>query len=117
MPRGLPSRITAEAGRRSQLVRVVVYLERGALEDLELLIRDRDPWASRSEIVRQAVSWLRARRAADLVRLRAAQAHRAARAAEEQRALAISRQDRDQEQAADLVADALALINTKGSDG
>ncbi|WP_249009663.1 hypothetical protein [Conexibacter sp. DBS9H8] len=96
---------------------MVVYLELGALEDLELLVRDRDPHASRSEIVRQAVSWLRARRAEDLVRLRAVQQRRAAQAAEDARALMLSRQDRDRAQAEDTLTAALAIIHTKGSDG
>lgn len=116
MPRGLPRRASEEAARRSQLVRVSVRLELGALEDLELLMRYRHPGLSRAAVIREAVTWLRAREAASLVRYRDVDDRRRRRAREEARALALSRQERDQGDAADRLAAALAIARgpTKG---
>jgi len=52
------------------LVRVHLVLKREALEDLERLVRYRHGGRSRSEVVREAISWLRAKEAAWLLRAR-----------------------------------------------
>lgn len=59
-----------------QLVRVVVYLPQRAIEDLELLRLYRHGRESRSQVVREAVMWLRAREAAWILSQRRAQAKR-----------------------------------------
>ena len=93
----------------SDRVRVVVYLDRAALEDLELLVGYRHGVSSRSEVVRQAVMWLRAKEAAWLLRARSYERHQAARLAEDERARKLSREERERvdEQAA--IAEAVRL--------
>jgi hypothetical protein len=91
------------------LVRVVVYLELTALEDLELLVHYRRGGSTRSAIVREAISWLRAREAAWLIRAKHQERVQARRAAEDARALAIARADRDRIAVEQLVDQALAI--------
>jgi hypothetical protein len=92
------------------LVRVVVYLELTALEDLELLVHYRRGGSTRSAIVREAISWLRAREAAWLIRTKRQQQLQTRRAAEDARALAMARADRDRIAVEQLVDQALAIV-------
>ena len=57
-------------------IRVVVYLDRAALEDLEDLIHYRHGHNSRSAVVREAIMWLRAKEAGWLLRAERAAAKR-----------------------------------------
>lgn len=93
----------------SPLVRVVVYLELAALEDLELLVRYRRGGATRSAVVREAIDWLRARHAAWLIRAKRQERVQARRAAEDARAVAITGADRDRIAVEQLVDQALAI--------
>lgn len=52
------------------LVRIHLVLDREALEDLERLMRFRHGEVSRSEVVREAIRWLRAKEASWLLRAR-----------------------------------------------
>lgn len=91
------------------LVRVVVYLELTAVEDLELLVRYRRGGSTRSAIVREAISWLRAREAAWLIRAKRQKQLQARRAAEDARAATIARADRDRMAVEQLVDQATAI--------
>lgn len=107
MPKGIPKRVT-DAWERDQaepMVRVVVYLKRRAIEDLELLMRYRHDVRSRSEVVREAVLALRAREAAFLMRARDNDERRRRKAAELER----PREERDRVAASELVAEAVAI--------
>lgn len=79
------------------LVRVVVYLERAAIEDLELIRRYRHGPQSRSEVVREAVSWLRAKEARWLLGARRQAERREREAAELQAARERSWEQRERE--------------------
>lgn len=109
MPRGTPRRVTDEHQRRGELVRVVLRLERGAVEDLEVLCRHHYGDRSRSAAVRRAVEWLLAREAAQVVRAHELDRRRAEREAEEARAIALSRARRDEERAAATLDGALTI--------
>lgn len=111
MPKGIPRRVS-DAWEREQaapLVRVVVYLERRAVEDLELLMRYRHGVASRSQAVREAVLAMRAREAAYLVRARGQEERRRQEAAELEAARSLSREERERAGTECLVAEALAI--------
>ncbi len=112
----LPRRIQAEASRREEWVRTVVVLHRGQLEDLELLVRHRSPKASRSEIVREAIMWLQARRAMEIVRSRDIEQRHAERRAREAEAISFSRQERDGRDQKHELEHALALIDAVRGD-
>jgi hypothetical protein len=92
------------------LVRVVVYLELVALEDLELLVRYRRGGSTRSAIVREAIGWLRAREAAWLIRAKRQEELQARRATEDARAVAIARADRDRMAVEQLVDQAVVIV-------
>jgi hypothetical protein len=109
MPTGVPRRVTEEHARRGELVRVVVLLERGALEDLEVLCRHHYGAETRSAVVRRAVGLLLAREALQVVRGHDVDRRRAERAAEEARALVVSRELRDEQRAAATVEGALRV--------
>jgi hypothetical protein len=74
---------------------VTVWLDRKAVEDLQLLARYRHGEASRSATVRRAVEWLLAKEAAWLTRERRAEQLRQDAAAELRRALALPRDERE----------------------
>ncbi len=84
-----------EFDRREEWVRAVVVLRRGQIEDLELLVRHRNPKANRSQIVRDAVGWLLAREAMQLIRARDIESRQAEREAREAEAIAYSRRERE----------------------
>jgi hypothetical protein len=109
MPRGIPRRVSDawEAEQAAPMVRVVVYLERRAIEDLQLLVRYRHGAGSRSEIVREAVLAMRAREAAYLVRARRWEERRRREAAERD----CSRSERDQLAELELVAEAVRIAS------
>jgi hypothetical protein len=109
MPKGTPRRVTQEHERRGELVRVTVQLERGALEDLEVIVRARRRGLTRSAVVAEAVGWLLAREAGALVRERAVEQRRARREHEAARAAAQSREDCDEEDRLATVSKALEL--------
>jgi Arc/MetJ-type ribon-helix-helix transcriptional regulator len=116
----MPRRVTEEARRRSEPVSVTVLLERGSLEDLDVLCRHHYGDASRSDVVRRAVSTLLAREAAQVIRGHEIDRRHAEKAAEEARAIALAREERDQEQQQTTLAGALAisaLRNPTGGDG
>lgn len=94
-PRGTPKRVVDEAARRSERVRVVVWLERGQIEDLQVILSVRRGRVTRSAVVREAVGWLLAREANSLVRHRQVAARRRQREAEEARAVRLSRAERE----------------------
>jgi Arc/MetJ-type ribon-helix-helix transcriptional regulator len=106
MPRGYPKKFELE---REPLVRVVVYLERRALEDLELLVRWRGLGRSRSEIVRDAVRSALAHHASHVIRLRRRQQRQ--RLERDQLALVASMTPEDRDWAAreQLVGDAIDI--------
>ncbi len=114
MALGTPSRVTAEFERRSELVAVTVRLERGSVEDLQALCLHHYGHQNRSEVVRLAVRLLLAREAAQVIRSHDIERHRAERAAEEARALAVAREHRDQERAEATLEGALAIARTSG---
>ena len=106
MPRGHPKRWEIE---REPLIRVVVYLERHALEDLELLVRWRGLGKTRSEIVRAAVRSALAHHATHVIRLRN-RAERQRREREElERALSMTPEDRDWADRRAVVAEAVSI--------
>jgi len=111
MPRGIPRRVSDawEAEEAAPLVRVVVYLERQAVADLELLMRYRHGVTSRSQIVREAVLAMRAREAVYLVRARAQEERRRREVADLEAALALPREERDRAESEAVVAQALAI--------
>jgi hypothetical protein len=109
MPRGIPRRVTAEFARRGELRSVTVSLEVGALEDLEALCRHHYGDGNRSQVVRRAVTLLLAREAAQVVRAHEIDRRHAEREAEEARAIAIAREQRDQEQELATVKEAVAI--------
>lgn len=105
MPRGYPE------FEREPMVRVVVYLERQALEDLELLVRWRGLGNTRSEIVRDAIWSALAYHARQVIRLRQ-RAERQRREREElQRALTMTPEDRDWADRQALVAEAVSIAS------
>jgi hypothetical protein len=109
MPTGTPQRVTDEFERRGELVRVTVSLERGALEDLEALCRHHYGAGNRSETVRRAIALLLAREAAQVVRARSIERRHAERAAEQERALLLARDERDRDQTQATLSDALGI--------
>lgn len=80
-------------------VRVVLLLDRDALADLDLMISHRLGPRSRSELVREAIGWWRAKNAAWIIRARSIDERRARLAAEEERAIRVTRAERDREAA------------------
>jgi hypothetical protein len=98
-----------EFERRGELVRSVLWLRRGQIEDLELLVRHRQPGATRSEVVRGAVTWLLAREAMALIRARGIDARKAEVARLEAEALAVSRQEREARDQEHELENALAI--------
>jgi hypothetical protein len=113
MPAGTPKRVTDEFERRGELVRVTVRLERGVLEDLQVLCRHHYGDRTRAAVVRRAVGLLLAREAVQVARGYAIERRRAEKSAEEARAIAIAREDRDQEQGAATLAGALRIAGLK----
>ncbi|HWE07808.1 MAG TPA: hypothetical protein VG325_00545 [Solirubrobacteraceae bacterium] len=97
---------------RAPLVRVVVWLDAAALEDLELLARYRHGGQSRSAVVRGAVDWLRAKEAAWLMRSRRQHELRAQEAAE--LAQALSAPERERLEAEALLDAAIDVIRRHG---
>jgi metal-responsive CopG/Arc/MetJ family transcriptional regulator len=115
MPVGTPRRVSDEFGRRGELVRVTVWLQRGALEDLEVLCRYHYGDRRRSEVVRRAVTALLAREAVQVMRGHEVERRRAERAAEEARAVAVAREDRDVVDQEHELEQALSIA--RGADG
>lgn len=109
MPTGVPKAVIAEFERRGQSVRVTVVLERGVLEDLDALCRHHYGDATRSEVVRRALRLLLAREAAQVMRGHSIDRRRAEKAAEEARALAAAREERDRERESVTLAAALTV--------
>jgi Arc/MetJ-type ribon-helix-helix transcriptional regulator len=106
MPRGRPKRWEFE---REPMVRVVVYLERQVLEDLELLVRWRGLGKTRSEIVRAAIRSALAHHATHVIRLRN-RAQRQRREREElERALTMTPEDRDWANRQAVIAEAVSI--------
>jgi len=95
--------------RRNARVRVELQLDGDVLEDLELLRHYRHGHATRSEVVREAIGWLRAREAAWLIRAHEAQRNRRQREQELERARQEPREDRDRQEGQALVVEALAI--------
>jgi Arc/MetJ-type ribon-helix-helix transcriptional regulator len=116
MPTGTPRRVT-EAFERSDFVRVTLVLDRRVLEDLELLLEHRHGARSRSEVVREAIRWLRAREAASIVQLRGIQERKADAAAREAEAIAHSRAERDVRDQEHELVHALAIAVNESPDG
>ena len=107
-------------GRRAvpsaDLVRVVVLVERQALDDLRLIAEFRyGGRVSRSAVISESVRWLRAREARNLVRWHRIEAERRARAELDAQALALSREQRD-ELAAERTLHAARAIATGHND-
>lgn len=111
MPKGIPRRVSDawERERAAPLVRVVVYLERSAIEDLELIMRYRHGVGSRSQVVREAVMAMRAREAAYLARARAQRERRRQEAADLEAARSSTREERERASTEELVAGAVAI--------
>ena len=109
MPAGTPNRVTDEFARRGELVRVTVLVERGVVEDLEVLCRHHYGGESRSAVIRRALRLLVAREAAQVVRAHEIERRRAERAAEEERAIALARTERDAQRAQATLSGALAI--------
>lgn len=106
MPRGRPKRWEFEP---EPMVRVVVYLERQALEDLELLVKWRGLGNNRSEVVRAAIQAALAHHASHVIRLRS-RAERQRREREElERALTMTSEDRDWANRQAVIADAVKI--------
>jgi hypothetical protein len=93
-----------------EFVRVTVVLERSAVEDLEVMVRYRHRGATRSDVVRHAVMWLRAKEAVWLLRIKASEERAARLAEEERRRLAFDRAERDRQQVEASVSDAVAWV-------
>jgi Arc/MetJ-type ribon-helix-helix transcriptional regulator len=104
--------VSEEFERRGELVAVTARLERGALEDLEVLCRHHYGEVSRSEVIRLAVRLLLAREAGQVVRGHEIERRHAEKAAEESRALNLARAQRDQEQAEATLAGALEVAKS-----
>jgi hypothetical protein len=118
MPRGIPKPVTEEFDRRGERVRVVVWLDRGQVEDLELLLRHRRRVRTKSAAVREAVAWLLAREAATLVRWRDADERRQRREAEERWAIEVAREERERCEAQAVLDEALWIAKrTDEHDG
>jgi len=98
-------------------VRVVLLLDRDALADLDLMIRYRLGPRSRSELVREAISWWRAKNAAWIIRAHAIDERRARLAAEEERAILVARADRDREAAQITLEDARRIAGEHPTRG
>jgi len=109
VPRGTPRRVAEEFHRRGELVRVTLHLERGTLEDLEVLSRHHYGCASRSEVIRRAVTLMLAREAVQVIRGHGIDRSRAEKAAEEARELAFSAEQRDRQDAAVTLTGALDI--------
>jgi hypothetical protein len=107
MPRGYPKKFEL---RDEPLVRVVVYVEPHALEQLQLLVRYRFGPRSRSAIVRQAITSELARHAAMIIRYRRRQEREQREAAELQRATELSVEERVERDRGVTVSDALAIV-------
>ena len=115
MPVGVPNRVTREFERRSEPVRVTVVLDRGAIEDLEVLCRHRHGGTvSRSWVVRRAVGMLLAREAEQVIRGREVDRRRERRLAEERRAVRLARAATDQRAVAVTRKKALAIAHGVG---
>jgi hypothetical protein len=94
-------------------IRVVVYLEPRALEDLELLVRYGRGPHTRSAIVREAIDWLRAKEAAWLLGYRR-QAERRQRERDElDAARKLPREDRDRNDRERVIAQAVAIVRAE----
>lgn len=113
MPAGTTKRVNAIAQQRSEQVKVLITLNRGQLEDLELLGRYRHGQRSRSILVREAVGWLIAREAMSLVRYRDAEVRRRRREAEEARALIVPSSERQRQQLQETLAEARRIARSK----
>ena len=103
------ARPAARPDRRTPRVRVELLLDGGVLEDLELLRRYRHGPESRSQVVREAIDWLRAKEAAWLIRAERAERKRRERERELELARRLPRETRDRVDAEQLVAQALAI--------
>lgn len=110
MATGTPRRVSAEFDRRGELVAVRVWLERGQLEDLELLLRHRGRARTKSAAVREAVAWLLAREAATLVRWRDWEERQRVKEAEERWAIETSREERRRHEEAAMVEEARQIV-------
>jgi hypothetical protein len=97
-------------------VRVVVVLDRAALEDLEVMVRHRHRGASRSEVVGHAVMWLRAKEATWLLRIKAAEERAARLAEEERRRVAFDRGEWERVKEEASVADAVQWVTGDDCD-
>lgn len=107
MPSGYPEKFELHP---APLVRVVVYLEQRALEDLELIARHRHGPRSRSQIVREAIDWQLAKEAGWLLGARRQRARRRREAAELAAARELPREVRDDLAREQLVDEARAAI-------
>jgi hypothetical protein len=113
MPQGTPHQPTERAKHRNEMIKVLITLNRGQLEDLELIGRYRHGQRSRSVLVREAVGWLVAREAMSLVRYRDAEVKRKQREAEEARALIISSTERERQKLQDTLAEARRIATPR----
>ena len=114
MPQGTPQQVSDTAYRRSETVKVLVSLNRGQIEDLELIGRYRHGQRSRSVLVREAVGWLLAREAMSLVRYRDTENRRKQREALEAQALIISSTERERRQLQDTLNEARRIATSAG---
>ena len=103
------ARTAARTDRRTPRVRVELLLDDGVLEDLELLRRYRHGPESRSQVVREAIDWLRAKEAAWLIRAQRAERRRQQRERELELARRLPRETRDRADVEELVEEALAI--------
>jgi hypothetical protein len=110
MARGVPKRVTERS--EAPLVRVVVYVDQGALEDLELLVRYRFGPRSRSAVVREAIGWLRAKEASWLLEARRRARVDRERADREAVEASRPREERERLEAEEAVASALAMARS-----
>jgi hypothetical protein len=100
-------------------VRVVVYLDRRALEDLALIVAHRHgaegPW-TRSAVVRRAVAWYLAKEADWLVRQRRAEQLRRRQTEELEALRAIPREERERLHREQLIRLAVAIATDQDTD-
>jgi hypothetical protein len=100
-----------------ELVRVTLRLDRRALDDLAVLLEHRHSPKSRSAVVREAITWLRAREAASIVQLRGIESRKAEAAQREAEAVGYSRQERDERDQEHELDAALEIAKTTRSVG
>lgn len=111
MPQGIPTTVTTKIRHRSEVVKVLITLDRGQLEDLELIGQYRHGQRSRSVLVREAVSWMLAREAMSLVRYRDAERKRREREALDAQALILSSTERERRQLQSTLAEARRIAS------